>query len=124
MSWAQKQRTEQYTEDEAAAVQQGLEQHERTTQSSANAARVRAPGTSDAGDCRPVTPGLGTAYRSFCDLDRARRVCETLAALPRRYLQKRGTRAVIDCAMHTLRKVLCVLIAPGGSCGRWPTLIG
>ena len=41
MSWAQKQRTEQYTEDEAAAVQQGREQHEKTTQSSANAARVR-----------------------------------------------------------------------------------
>lgn len=110
MSWAQKQRTEQYTEDEAAAVQQGLEQHERTTQSSANAARVRALGT-NSGDCRPVTPRHGTAYISCCDLDRARRVCETLAALPRRYLQKRGTRAVIDCAMHTLRKVLCVLIA-------------
>lgn len=75
MSWAQKQRTEQYTEDEADAVQQGLEQHESTTQSSANAARVRALDTTNAGDCRPVT-GHGTAYESFCDLNRASRVCK------------------------------------------------
>lgn len=76
MSWAQKQRTEQYTEDEADAVQQGLEQHESTTQSSANAARVRALDTTNAGDCRPVTTGHGTAYESFCDLNRASRVCK------------------------------------------------
>ncbi len=42
MSWAQKERTEQYSENEAAAVQQGLAQHKKTTQSAANAARVGA----------------------------------------------------------------------------------